>query len=70
MTLHIAGRGSVVRQLRLPAEGRDSRFAVPCPSDRNARLNARMDEPFGQGRTGSPKSFHNMMCREAMNPAK
>jgi hypothetical protein len=48
----MAGRGSVVRQLRLPAAGRDSRFAVPCPSDRNARL----DEPFGQGRAGSPKS--------------
>jgi hypothetical protein len=52
LTVHIAGRGLVVRHLRLPAAGRDSRFAVPCPSDRNARL----DEPFGQGRAGSPKS--------------
>ncbi len=29
--IHIAGRGLVVRQLRLSAAGRDSRFAVPCP---------------------------------------
>ena len=45
--LHIAGRGSVLRQLRLPATGRNSRFAIPCPSDRSARLN---------GRAGSSKS--------------
>ena len=38
-TVHISERDSVVRQLRLPAAGRDSRFAVPCPSDRNALRN-------------------------------
>jgi hypothetical protein len=39
LTVHIAGRGLVVRHLRLPAAGRDSRFAVPCPSDTDALRN-------------------------------
>jgi len=53
-TVHIAGRGSVVHQLH--PRGFGARLTVPCPSDRNARLTARLDDSVGQGRAGSSKS--------------
>jgi len=44
-----------------------TRISISCPSDRNARLTARLDEPFGQGRAGSPKSAPTT-CTRALTP--